>query len=104
MAYAVRVGIRDIIWYDGPLVSAITARNGDVYIAWWIDVIERHANRWLLFKSSEEHVQGLVEERLSFWDVVPDVVFVVDIDGQYEVCGATAMKISDLPKEYMASP
>ncbi|WP_024597132.1 MULTISPECIES: DUF6575 domain-containing protein [Pseudoalteromonas] len=95
---------KDLIYFEGPLLSEYRSRNNTVYLKYWCDCNENH-NRWLYFKIQEQDRLRLVLGEKSIKEVIvnqPDsFLFIVDED---EVTLETYMVGNDeIPKSYIPS-
>lgn len=100
--------VRDLIAFDGPLLSQMAHRNGDQYLNYWCDCNET-ANRWMLARVSETHILRLVNRFVPLDYVIPrgiqdDFAYFVDIDGAGGVAQVVLQLKQDIPAAYVPAP
>lgn len=75
--------VRDLLYFDGPLLSEYVHDNGDRYLYYWCDC-DKVANRWMVLRVSEASILRLVNRFVPMAYVIPDgcrddFVYIVDI-------------------------
>lgn len=95
---------RDLLYFEGPLLSEFISDKGEVYLKYWCDCDESY-NRWMLFKIKEQDRLRLVLGEKSLYEVIkeqPDCfVFISDegdTDDKY-----TLLESTNIPSEYLPS-
>ncbi|HCE5104551.1 MULTISPECIES: DUF6575 domain-containing protein [Vibrio harveyi group] len=74
---------RDLIYFDGPLLSEFLTEHGETYLKYWCDCDENY-NRWLYFKVKEQDRLRLVNGEKSVKEVMkkqPDSFFFLADEG-----------------------
>ena len=61
--------VRDIEYFDGPLLSLFQDRDGQPWIYYWCDCDEQH-NRWLMFRSTLTEVVAYMKRDKSLLDLI----------------------------------
>jgi len=99
--------VRDLIYFDGPLLSEFRHKNGESYLYYWCDCNEQ-ANRWMVFRVSEATLLRLTERILSLGEVIPrgsrdDFVYFLDMfsDGSIKAC---LVMPEAIPVDYLPAP
>lgn len=96
--------VRDIVYYEGPLVAEMVHPNGDSYICCWCDCDE-FCNRWLTFRIDKANVPGaenfLIEDLLAL--CLDTFVYFMDIDTHGDRRNVAKVFIADIPEEYASS-
>jgi hypothetical protein len=75
--------VRDLIDFDGPLLSLFRHPNGESYLYYWCDCDET-ANRWMVLRVAEATVIRLTNRIIPLSDVIPsgsrdDYIYFLDI-------------------------
>ena len=95
--------VRDLIDFDGPLLSLFKHPNGESYLYYWCDCDDR-ANRWMVFRVSEITVLRLTSRLISLSDVIPsgsrdDYIYFLDIADDQSIQAYLALP-SNIPESY----
>src|SRR4051812_36633663 len=61
--------VRDLVYFQGPLVSEFRAQNGDAYIYYWADADEEH-HRWIVVRTSRRDLTLFVSGRLTAFELI----------------------------------
>lgn len=92
---------RDLVYFDGPLLSEYDTEKGETYLKYWCDCNKTH-NRWLYFKIKEQDRLRLVYGDKSIKEVMvnqPDLFFFLADEGtvgnRYQMVEGT-----NLPPDY----
>lgn len=92
---------RDLIYFEGPLLSEYSEKNGEKYLKYWCDCDDEY-NRWMLFRIKEEDRLRLVLGEIPLFNCIKEkagsFVFFIDeneIDSKYQL-----VDLRDVPKEY----
>jgi len=95
---------RDLLAYDGPLVSLFRTPAGEPILYVWVDVDES-ANRWLVLRVSERNLIRYTEGRRSLRDLVMNPaersLCVVDRDRSFSISAQSIARPQNLPQEYV---
>lgn len=93
---------RDLIFFDGPLLSEFSSNSGETYLKYWCDCDETF-NRWMFFKIKEQDRLRLVLGEKSIYEIItnqPDgFVFFADEnnnDSTYRM-----VVLDDIPNSYI---
>lgn len=93
---------RDLIYFDGPLLSEFVSDKGEVYLKYWCDCDE-NVNRWMVFKIKEQDRLRLVLGVKSLYQAIleqPDhFVFFSDEDERKEKYQMVMSK--NIPQSYL---
>lgn len=65
--------VRDLIYYEGPLLSHYRTDSGEHWLYYWCDLVDGF-NRWMLVRTAERDIQYLVERRLSLDVLIPNAL------------------------------
>ena len=96
--------MRDLVYFDGPLLSYFKSRSGDNYLYYWCDVDENY-NRWLIFRVSDQSLNRYLNGELSLLDLMKNpsdgFFYSVDIDNDLEYHNILRVLPKDLPASYL---
>ena len=99
--------VRDLIYFDGPLLSHYQSENGENFLFYWIDSDETN-NRWLIFRMSLSNIYKYVEKHISLHDIFTkndnEIIYKVDIDNDLRYTNLSLVKIQELPLIYLPDP
>src|SRR5690348_10319881 len=74
--------VRDLVYFDGPLLSEFRSSNGDTYLFHWCDV-DDGANRWMVFRVSRPDLVKYLFRRYPLRRLIDEsqdgFVYIVDI-------------------------
>lgn len=90
--------VRELIWYDGPLLSEYEMR-GKIYLVKWVDCEADHI--WLIFEVAEEILDLYLNKVLTMRDLEersPAVFMQEGFLGE----ASLVMDFDDLPDEWKA--
>ncbi|ENE5172821.1 hypothetical protein ABUU69_002174 [Vibrio cholerae] len=93
---------RDLIYFEGPLLSEFSSEKGEVYLKYWCDCDDTF-NRWMLFKVKEQDRLRLVLGEKSLYDVIvnqPDSFVFISDEGR-DIQNYTLVEADNLPNEYL---
>ena len=93
---------RDLLYFDGPLLSEFRSSKGEIYLKYWCDCDEEF-NRWMLFKIKEKDRLRLVLGEKSIYEVInnqPDS-FVFFIDENINNAILKMVISSNIPNSYI---
>lgn len=93
---------RDLIYFEGPLLSEFTSSNGEKYLKYWCDCNEKY-NRWMLFRIKEEDRLRLVLGEIPLIDCIQEktgafVFFIDEGESEYKY---QLVDLCDIPSEYL---
>ncbi len=96
--------VRDLSYFDGPLLSHYEHPNGDDYLYYWCDCDET-ANRWMVLRVSEASILRLVQRVVPLDFVIPngcrdDFVYVIDTTTTGAIHQAALVLKSKIPADY----
>jgi len=96
---------RDLIYFEGPLLSEFSSSTGETYLKYWCDCDENF-NRWMFFKIKEQDRLRLVLGEKSIFEVItnqPDsFVFFADennTNSTFKMVISTEIPLSYIPEE-----
>jgi hypothetical protein len=95
--------VRDLEYFEGPIVSHFRGKRGGNYLRYWVD-LENQVNRWMLARVSENNIIRLQSRNESLDNVIPlqcesEFVYFIDtLPGGGQT--AILVYISDIPDEY----
>lgn len=96
--------IKDIIYFDGPLLSQFITTEGKSILFYWLD-FDSDYNRWLVFPVSNSELSLYMGKQISLRDIVlsrhNSVFYTVDINTDLVYSNITQIKQKDIPKEYL---
>lgn len=94
--------IRDLLYYEGPLLSEYKSSSNEIYLKYWCDCSEIY-NRWYFVKVREKDKLRLVLGELSLFEVFTnqpdDFVFFIDQNQEREQ--VKMVFIDAIPEEYL---
>ncbi|HHG3336600.1 hypothetical protein [Vibrio parahaemolyticus] len=94
---------RDLLYFEGPLLSEFTNERNDTYLKYWCDC-DNSYNRWMFVKVKEEDRLRLVSGMKSIHEVIKgqqdSFVFLIDEARGNETKTYMCM-IDDLPSSYI---
>jgi uncharacterized protein DUF6575 len=97
--------VRDIEYFDGPLLTHFKHHRGDHFLYYWCDR-DSQFHRWMLLRVSETNIIRLVNRFVPLDYVVPngcldDFVYFVDVDAQCRHSNVTLLQTEKIPAEYV---
>lgn len=100
--------VRDLVYFDGPLLSQFAHPNGDQYLQYWCDCDET-ANRWMIFRVNEASILRLVNRFVPMDYEIPsgcrdDFVYFVDIANSRSLPKVAILPVTDVPEDYKPAP
>jgi len=92
---------RDLIYFEGPLLSEFISGNGEKYLKYWCDC-DNEYNRWMLFRIKEEDRLRLVLGELSLVSCIKEKTgsFVFFIDENENKSNYKLVDLSKIPDDY----
>lgn len=93
--------VRDLAWFDGPVISHLKHPKGDHYLYLWSDCSDE-ATRWMLVRVSETNILRLIDKAVPLDYVIPhecldDFVYFVDAGDESAV---SLVALEQIPKSY----
>ena len=96
--------VRDLIYYDGPLLSEYKTEQGDPVIFNWCDCDEL-VNRWLVLRVTPEllegYVKGEVHQRTLLLSPADGVVYFTDNDTDINPHNIIRCTPNNIPRDYL---
>lgn len=100
------VKIKDLIYYEGPLLSHYKSEFGENYLFYWVDSDDKF-NRWLVFRTSEIILEKYISKEITLLEVMSDInigiVFKIDVDDCLTRHNLSLIEFNDLPNSYLPS-
>ncbi|MCC5944191.1 MAG: hypothetical protein JJT94_04600 [Bernardetiaceae bacterium] len=97
----------DLIYYEGPLLSHFQDENqNDTHFFYrWVDN-DQKANRWLVFKSSNQDLIKFFNSQFSELDLIAqnNTLTFLDLDDKLNPMGIYMTAFEDVPEDYLPSP
>lgn len=102
------IHVRDLVYFDGPLLSQYAHPNGDQFLQCWCDCDDL-ANRWMLFRVNHASILRLVNRFVPMAYEIPagcrdDFVYIVDVANLRAVTKITILSVADVPEDYRPAP
>ncbi len=96
--------VRDLIYFDGPLLSHFEHPNGDDYLYYWCDCDDT-ANRWMVLRVAEASILRLINHIATLDSVVPrgcrdDYVYIVDLASDGKPIQTILTPVPSIPSDY----
>ncbi len=99
--------VRDLEFFEGPLISEFRNASGEPFIYYWCDSDE-HSNRWLVFRSARRDVIRYTHRQISLLDLLrfglDGFVYVVDLGNDQEWNRIAFAPLAALPSSYFPLP
>lgn len=96
--------VRDLIYFEGPLLSHYQSEYGKDYLFYWADSDDIF-NRWLVIGSSIEDIEKYLRKEKTlhsfFSESSTDVIYKVDINRELEFKNLSIVDFEDLPESYI---
>jgi len=99
--------VRDIQYYDGPLLSEFISKSGELYTFHWCDCSEEH-QRWLVLRVTKRSLLELTSGLISIYNFMTNrplssSPILLDYNDDGCVVGSKMINIGDLPESYLPS-
>jgi hypothetical protein len=95
---------RDIIYFDGPLLSEFKTSRGDIFWFLWCDASDDY-NRWLLFRVSPLEIANYAAKKVSLLELVKasrdGFVYIADYDSELIQRNVCRCVIEHVPTSYL---
>ena len=100
--------VRDLVYYDGPLLAHYESPQGDDYLYYWCDC-DAKANRWMVLRVTEASILRLVNRYVPLDFVIPKecrdgFVFLIDIADNGRVGPTFIVSPDKIPQDYKPRP
>lgn len=96
--------VRDLLFYDGPLVSLFRTEREEPVLFVWVDVDEQ-INRWLAFRTSERDLIRYTSRRCTLRELVQRpadaLIYALDINRAFKRVRQSVLPAVALPVEYL---
>lgn len=96
--------VRDLITYDGPLLTEFASSASEPYLYHWCDFDEL-VHRWLVFRTTKSKLVGYLAGQLALRDLLVDkldgFVFAVDTDENGNATHVVMVYKAALPEAYV---
>ena len=94
------VKVRDLVSYEGPLLSEFKdAQTDEPYLFHWIDV-GLTSHRWLVYPCPKEKIEAFLAKKCRQPHLLPPehiLVYLVDLTGEAEVEWVGRLLLSEVP-------
>ncbi|TDN79359.1 hypothetical protein DET49_13822 [Salegentibacter sp. 24] len=98
------VKIRDLIYYDGPLLTHFESIYNENFLYYWVDT-NSEFNRWLIFRTSNVYLEEYLNKEKTLYELISDKnngnLYKVDIDDNLKQHNLSIIQFSDLPESYL---
>ena len=98
------VKIKDLIYFDGPLLSHFQSDYAEDYLFYWVDR-DNEYNRWLVFRTSQKLIELYLQKSKSLFDLIADknigTVYKVDIDNDLKFNNLSIIEFNNIPNSYL---
>jgi hypothetical protein len=96
--------VRDLVYFDGPLLTQFEHPNGDDYLYYWCDC-DSSANRWMVLRVSEANILRLIGRFVPLDFVITkgcmdDFVYLTDIALDGTPVSTMLVRIEQIPLGY----
>jgi hypothetical protein len=96
--------IRDLEFFEGPLLAEFRSAGGDTYLYSWCATGE-HEHRWMVFRTSRMDLAKFIHQRMTLLELVracrDGFVYLLDLGSQAEIRRAQLCTLEQLPKNYL---
>lgn len=97
------IKVRDLVYFDGPLLTQYVHPNGDDYLKYWCDC-DQIANRWMILRVNEASVLRLINRFVPLDYVIPKGCrdeFVYIVDESASKSKVNLVRLENLPSDYL---
>lgn len=97
--------VRDIQYFDGPLLSEYVTDSNEIYAFYWCDCSDVY-HRWLAVRVTKRSLLELISGLVSIYDFLikrsqePNL-YVLDFDSDGEVGNSQLVNINNIPNSYL---
>lgn len=96
--------VKDLIYYDGPLLSLFKTQNNLNLLFYWVDV-DSDFNRWLVVKITKTNLQAYLKNKLSLYQILTkpknNSIYKVDIDKDLIYHNILKLTPKQIPQSYL---
>lgn len=96
--------VKDLIYYDGPLLSLFKTKNNQNYLFYWIDQ-DHNFNRWLVVNIKNTNLQAYLKNKLSLYQILTkpknNSIYKVDIDKDLNYHNILKITPKQIPQSYL---
>lgn len=95
---------RDLLYYDGPILSLFRDENKKPFLFYWVDFTTTH-NTWLVCSPSEDRLKGYLEGSVDLRDLInsSSSFELVDTDHEANFVNQREIDLNDYPM-YQTEP
>lgn len=97
--------VRDLAYFDGPLLVEFKNQHGDHYLSYWCDC-GGELNRWMLFRVKVVNILRLVQQAVPLDYIIPAAcqdgfVYFVDRNDLGKIGAVFITPVTSIPEEYV---
>ncbi len=96
--------VRDLVYFDGPLLSEFKSSSGDTYLYHWCDV-DGGFNKWMIFRVSRKDLVKYLHRRISLSRLISlsqdGFVYLVDIGPDKNEKNIFLVPMASIPDDYL---
>jgi hypothetical protein len=98
--------IRDLIWFDGPLVSHFISPEDTDYVFYWSDLDkDKGIDKWIITPVNEHTIERYIERQVTLKDLMlgtlNGIAFSADVDKNHNYCEVYAFSIDTIDPSYL---
>lgn len=98
--------IRDLEYFDGPLLTEYRTKNQDIYLFSWCDS-DRTENRWMVFRVAAPDLARFTARRYTLRRLIDGssdgFVYLVDMDERAVRTRVQCVMVNEIPHDYLPS-
>lgn len=98
------IKIKDLIYFEGPLLSHFQSVFKENFLFYWVDT-NNDFNRWIVFRTSNEHLTKYQNKETTLYQLITNSdngnLYKVDIDDNLEYHNLSIVELDDLPTSYL---
>lgn len=95
--------VRDLEYFEGPLLTEFRNESGERYVASWCDRDDR-VHRWMVFRVSMHDLalyrRGQISLREFMYRSRDDFMYLLDVDGEGTHVKVSLVTLDELPESY----
>lgn len=99
------VRVRDLINYEGPILTEYRSPAGEPYLYFWCDVKPGSHHCWLAFRVSKRDLLKFLSGKLSLLRLIQqsqgERVYLLEIDGEIDYKTVYLLEKDDIPQNYL---
>ena len=96
--------VRDLIYFDGPLLSHFRDEYRRDYIYFWCEADEKY-NRWMVVSVTQKQLDSYYQRETSLYELLTSpssgFVYYIDIDDNIDICKVYLAIASEIDYEYL---